>query len=282
LEKAGTVIGGNDLLIAAHVPQGFQAVQCGQAQAICVYKMSPAAGVIYRPLSQAYFVKDTGIYFSIATNPPPGYPANNAAAYQWVQVVRQHSTTAVNDNGRRNVGCNPATTTCAGLDNTYPYPLSPPLHAAYDAPGAGLTIPGQAELDDVFGARMYLLWDPSLNASGVPNQGCAAASSAWDPVSGLVISTASTCMDATTGNYYSIPVPIGYVDWGYCGDAINTFVDQPPPQGVNLTTTFKLNCAGQYGSPGAGPEDPVYTRANGTSSFPTWKGVVGNTAADEN
>jgi hypothetical protein len=112
----------------------------------------------------------------------------------------------------------------------------------------------------------------SLFRHGPPAQQCS-ASSLWALNAQnrqIINSKVSTCYP------YSIPVALGYVTWGYCGDAINTQTAQTNPQG-QATGTWKLNCSEALGAPAFAAGNPSYQPANGYNSFPAWVSTVANT-----
>ena len=167
----------------------------------------------------------------------------------------------------------------SGLDNAYPYPRNTNGAIAdewgYDAPAVGLqftmggVVQPLVEVDDRFAASMYLVWDPSLDVNGNVVQQCY-ASSLWAAGGTRINSKVSTCYP------YSIPVALGYVTWGYCGDAINTQTAQTNAQG-QATGTWKLNCSESLGAPAFAAGSPSYQPANGYNSFPAWVSTVANT-----
>lgn len=91
----------------------------------------------------------------------------------------------------------------------------------------------------------------------------------------MITSASSTCAG-------SIPVPLGSIAWGYCGDAINTLTTQKTSP-TGLTTGYIINCSSLYGSAVGGTAgSPQFTPATGASSFPTWSGVQMNTPVSSN
>ena len=61
---------------------------------------------------------------------------------------------------------------------------------------------------------------------------------------------------ASIGTSGSIPVPLGYVNWGFCGDAINTV-----PSQNTASQQWLLNCGGPT------PDAPT---VQSSSSYPPW------------
>jgi hypothetical protein len=100
--------------------------------------------------------------------------------------------------------------------------------------------------------RFLTPFSPAIPGPG--QQTCAPASTVQD-ANGNITSTASTC----TG---SIPVPLGYVNWGFCGDAINTV----PSQNAN-NQQWILSCGGP---------SPATPAVQSSSSYPTWTSTVTN------
>jgi hypothetical protein len=137
--------------------------------------------------------------------------------------------------------------TNAGYPNTTSDSPGMPLAATSE----GNPIP-MGEGAEAFGATMYLLWDPALPV------GCPTASTIQtiDPVTHkpTITQTASQCS--------SVPVPLGYVNWGFCGDAINTV-----PSQNNTYQQWMLSCGGPT---------PVQPTVQSSSSYPTWTGTVQN------
>lgn len=176
-------------------------------------------------------------------------PTQNGGAFLWVQLIGPRTQKYLT---------NPATpdaVTIFSLDNWYPYVTAPGVpNTTNDSPGTVLAATYQGapipigEGADSFKTRMYLMWDPALPA------GCAPASTTQGQ-NRTVTSPSGTC----TG---SIPVPLGYVDWGFQGDAINTLVNQ-----TRTNTTWLLN----FGAPI--PSTPTVVPSN---SYPQWGMVFTN------
>lgn len=102
---------------------------------------------------------------------------------------------------------------------------------------------------------MYLLWDPSLNASGQSTPGCAATETVKE--NGLPATPVpSTC----TG---SIPAPLASITWGYCGGAINTLQTQ------TNGSTWILHCNPNVDNPLV----PTYQDAQSIATAPSWTTV---------
>lgn len=185
---------------------------------------------------------ESGITFAaVASSPNPAAPGS----YQWVQKIVY----------RQQQYMTPSNATCPTcfesnvLDNFYPYfgDLASP-NTTEDIPETDLqfsTSSGNSlpyDVKDYFLAQMTLMWDPALNPDGSPTTsasdlfGCAASTVAQQ--NGTVTSTISHCAGG------SIPVPLGLITWGYCGEAINTFAQQPTvsQQPKTGTNTWLLGC----------------------------------------
>ncbi|MBT9332953.1 hypothetical protein [Paracidobacterium acidisoli] len=224
-------------------PQGWQTV-CEGSYLLCA---NTAETEVIEPRLGTDYLDFGGSQFSNNATAPTG----NAGAYQFIQILSPRLDIFLDSNGQA---------TCpgsAGLDNTYPFPSTDGF--ATDEPGiplasscAGGDDPSQGEVSDAFGATMYLLWDPSLNASGVSTPGCAATETINDQ--GLPgTPKLSTC----TG---SIPTPLASITWGYCGGAINTLMTQ------SNGTTWILQCNVNVDNPLV----PVYSDAESISTGPAW------------
>jgi hypothetical protein len=196
----------------------------------------------------------------------PANPGN----YSWVQVLSKNVNEAINANSQRG--------TCSGsfsgpgneLDTCYQYEICNPIaiftnRATYDtftdAPGWTLNS-ANAEQYSSFNATLYLMWVPPLSA----------------PCTGAT---------AADGNACNIPVPLGYVNWYFVGDAINTlklggqcvnvnnvytcttWTIQPDPNATSGGCGFpSTNCAthGQQYT-------PVFVPSRGSTAYPSWSGV---------
>jgi hypothetical protein len=151
-------------------------------------------------------------------------PAGNTGTYSWVQVLNSTQTHLLANAGLLSCPLAPQ----SGLDNFYPYPPASPT-TTNDSPNNVLTA-NLGELQRSFNANMYLMWKPTA-----------------DPA-------------CTDGASCTIPVPLGSVNWGWSGDAINTL---STTTGVN-GTTWKLSCG---------------TSANAfqaSSAYPRWNNTVIN------
>lgn len=250
---------------------------CSSTQTICAYADNPAAEIKFS--GSTAMLNMSGINFTVSTVNPDGYPTTNPSAFIWVQILTPGIDKARTASGIVPYNCVPipnVSICTTGLDNTYPYAISTDSlvdRQTGDAPGIGLS-QTEGEAYELFQAQMYLLWDPSLGSSGEVVPGCS-ASSVWNDAGTVITSTSSTCAG-------SIPVPLGSIAWGYCGDAINTLTtQQTSPTGV--TTGFVINCSSLYGSVvGGAAGSPQFIPATGSSSFSTWTGVQMNTPVSAN
>jgi hypothetical protein len=185
-----------------------------------------------------------GIRFTVqGTAPLQAGPYNN---YEWVQLPSQTqfviSCAAITQGtactGIGTYSCVPKQALPA-LDTVYPYVAG---ETANDSPATEtLGSEGEYFQSISFQFKMYLLWDPALNADGTTN--CSPASSSNGQTN------ASTC----TG---SIPVPIGSFSWGASGAASNGdgrgwVLSNPNPSAANNGPSF-----------------------NTDSSFPQWNSFV--------
>jgi hypothetical protein len=193
-----------------------------------------------------------GIYFNKSAAIPPG--SGTKAAFQWVQIVTNDTTTLrCGVTSDSTLVCKAAQTTYAcvsrsgypALDNYYPLPIVSDGNAVDIPSGPPLGTNREFEQAASFDATTFLMWDPALNSDGTG--GCTPA--VTDSLSR--ISQPSTC----TG---SIPIPLGYVNWHYSGDALNTFDVTQGVSGWNLVSA-----------------DPLVADTNGpsfhmSSSYPQW------------
>jgi len=204
-----------------------------------------------------------GISFAVAASAPAVNDPNNAgatnyASFQWVQLIGSLSVQGIT---------NPATPDSAVtgplLDNWYPYAVFPDTpNSTNDSPGLGLVayLEGSnpptpvpiGELAATFSATMYLMWDPALPS------GCHPASTIQTKDANgntTITSTPSKC----TG---SIPVPLGNVTWGFCGDAINTVPNQ-----ISNNQQWLLPCGWPL---------PAAPTVQSSSWYPQWAATITN------
>jgi hypothetical protein len=165
-------------------------------------------------------------------------PSGNSGQYSWVQLITTEKSLFYAGPGgpaaatgklmvERVYGSSPA------LDGFYPYPHTETLGTsddmAHDNPAVDLTqTPNLGELARIFAAKMYLMWTPDELAN-------------------------------CTGDACAIPIPLGYVDWGFQGDTINT-LDASVPLARN-TTTWMLYCTS---------ETPAAPSFQTTTIHPQW------------
>jgi hypothetical protein len=193
------------------------------------------------------------ITFTATAAPPAGGSAN--ASFQWVQIINSTTSQYRTTPSTPNVLCLGSGVQCPALDNAYPYAtLAGQPNTTNDSPGMELVVNGVTgfgEGGETFKAQMYMMWDPALMAYGQSGS-CTPAYSRQN-ANGTVTSTASTC----TG---SIPIPVGYVIWGFGGDAIN------PSDQVN-STSWILSCGGP---------NPANPSVVNSSVFPLWTRSTSN------
>lgn len=183
-------------------------------------------------------------------------PADNQGEFQWVQVLNQDVSTTLQPPGVP-VACSDFSGGVTGpspqLDNSYPYGFgldNPPVttdcpnciknNRATDGPASSLSI-ANGESQRVFDAVMYLEWIPNTDLTG-----CGFSS------------------DCT------IPVPMGSVNWGWEGDAINSKKLQP---NNGTDWVFAPGCPAFPGSPPFQPPD---------LSFPNFGYVVWQATSTNN
>lgn len=190
---------------------------------------------------------DFGMTFQVTANTP----SIATGTFLFVQVIGPNTARYLASPSMQNE------TLGSGLDNFYPYPIfSTSGTSTSDSPGMSLA-PSNAsaigEGADTFSATMYLLWDPTVAGTG--ESSCVAAHTVYNPGTGQYTPTPSTCNG-------SIPVPLGFVRWGFSADAINTLQNQP-----TTDTTWRLNC----GSP-----EPLPPQFQNSLSYPQWTTTAHN------
>jgi hypothetical protein len=125
------------------------------------------------------------------------------------------------------------------LDATYPYSNTNSTNDSFnDSPDSPLY---DSEVEQVFSATTYLMWDPAMPS------GCSPAVTDADGVS-----TQSTCSQ-------SIPIPLGSISWSWSGDAIQTPQFKPNPNNSN----YILGC---------GPESE--NSFVPSSQYPQWQAIA--------
>jgi hypothetical protein len=123
------------------------------------------------------------------------------------------------------------------LDSIYPYVSS---WTFYDDPQSDLE---DSEFSEKYATTVYLMWDPAIPYPG--DQSCNPART----VNG--VPSPSTC--------WSIPVPLGHVSWGACGDGINALTPE-----LDTSTNWFLNCSSESG-PTSFVQDTTY---------PSWQSTI--------
>lgn len=193
------------------------------------------------------------------------------ANYQWVQLITSLQFGTLTQKGKTTYTAD--TSNNFQLDTVYPqFPTQGQQPSSntidFDTPRVGLGTGPFAlasEVSESFTARAWLMWDPALNFDG---SGCQPAFRA--PTSDA--ETPSTCD--------SIPIPIGYVEWHFSGDALNTLDLVTPP-----TDTQGWRAGAPDGQPGCGnPDQPIGDVGNGQPpgpafvpqpfTFPHWTGTI--------
>jgi hypothetical protein len=184
-----------------------------------------------------------GIRFTEQVTDPQGAGSN--ATYQWVQLPTQVTfTLQCNSNVTGTKACKTSGTyVCVpkqalpALDTIYPYETGETVN---DSPRTEtLGTEEEHEQAETFNAKMYLMWDPALNAD---LSNCTPAH----------ISNNSAVASTCTG---SIPVPLGSTAWGWSGDASQS------------GSSWVL---GSH-NPTAAGNGPAFQTS---SSFPQWTGAV--------
>jgi hypothetical protein len=172
-----------------------------------------------------------GITFRSSMTPPTGYTGQ----FFYVQLILNHQTKLRASSSSPLPSSGTYTCTPNGfvsspdpeLDVSYPYERG---SIAADSPGQYMS-QSWGEIKQQMSAKMYLMWNPVL-----PN-GCANPDG----------SPSGTCT--------SVPIPLGYWSWGWCGDATNTLSQQ------SNGTTWILAC------------DPVVAQNppfQPSSTYPQW------------
>ena len=162
-----------------------------------------------------------GIIEQAATNSP----ANDDGALLWVQVVNEDTSDF--ERGSETLTC----ASTPGLDLNFPYTTGAEMDDSPYIALAGPTFEPNS-ISRNFAARTYLMWDPLLPS------GCTAPK----PPFGVTVCS-------------SIPVPLGYVDWGFTATAIRMGRDGWAPSG------------------GPDPATPEFVGTDGSASaldFPYW------------
>lgn len=118
-------------------------------------------------------------------------PSADNGTFLWVQIIKTDKDFLLYPHLFQ------ACTSTPGLDTGFPYLTLGSSNMANDSPYLLLPIDARIVARE-FSARMYLMWDPDLPSGCTPP---------------LAPSGATNCS--------SIPVPIGYADWGFRAEAWN-------------------------------------------------------------
>jgi hypothetical protein len=205
---------------------------------------------------------EVGIQF-LVNQTAATFPTNDNGRYSWVQLIKSDTTWQLWSAATPTPSGTPApgpktcsqfssqTSNMAELDNSYPYgntatvfTTNVPNDTATDTPSWELR-QDWGEFSRAFSAQMYLMWDPQLPINCQPGATCT-----------------------------SIPVPLGFVVWGFSADTVNTL---DPSQGSDSGTTptgtsWKLQgCSTSYVSTGPGGK-----QFQATSVHPMWDGTYLN------
>jgi hypothetical protein len=171
-----------------------------------------------------------GIQFDATVN--QSSTSGTQGTFLWVQLISNDSLSKLTQTG-------PSTCSGSGLDTQYPADNG---LSTDDSPSNNM-LATQSEKARNFSATMYLMWDPTLTGSG----SCKAATP----------SNASTCT--------SIPVPLGFIKWGFTGDAISTL---DASQGAG-SGGWQLACHNKN----AGSFTPSSASQN-SNGYPIWSGAA--------
>jgi hypothetical protein len=195
-----------------------------------------------------------GIVFNVTGNTFPN-GSGSSANYQWIQLLTAKSVSELKSNGHTATCTLPNTPHV--LDTTYPY--MDPSGPIVDSPLLFWHL-GQlqeSEAGESFSARMFLMWDPALRNDGVA---CKPAN-----IDANDVMTPSSCD--------SIPIPIGYVDWHWSADAVNTLDTITPPTGAN---GWRIGGTGFPGcrNPNVAGNNPTFF--HDAVTFPFWTGTQVN------
>lgn len=165
-----------------------------------------------------------GIWLTSSFTPPLPIPYSPGTLL-WVQVFTSQTWRELTNSGTWTWHLSGQVSPTGGiysavLDTVYPYKYN----GAYwfDDPQAGLV---GSEFSENYSSTVYLMWDPTIPP---PGQTCTAATTSGS--GSATIGIPSTCA--------SIPVPLGYVTYGACGDAINTLTNQD-----TTGTNWTLGCS---------------------------------------
>ena len=200
-------------------------------------------------LGPGNFPVTNGITFPATGGAFPTGSGTNAA-FQWVQLVASLKFDWQFPTGTREYVLNGVPNV---LDSTYPYGSG---SQATDSPATiKLGFNGEHESAASMTARMWLLWDPALRVDGTS---CTPAS-----VDSQDVPHPSTCD--------SIPIPIGFVEWHWSGDAISTLDLLTPPTDTNGWRAGSPAGQPGCGNPTAAGNGPALTHQ--AFDFPDWSSL---------
>lgn len=157
--------------------------------------------------------------------------------YQWVQVISSEKSNVLpepSDPG------NPIILALNSLDTSYPYTGS--STTVGDSPAINL-LSKYGEENVTWNANMYLMWAPKAQA---------------------------TCSNAG-GNICSIAIPLGFVNWTFCGYAINTLNAAQAGAAQGWVGNCTSTCAQSSCQVGPGPE---LQQSSGNNAYPIWDNTV--------
>ncbi|HMD83986.1 MAG TPA: hypothetical protein VKO18_04705 [Terriglobia bacterium] len=188
-----------------------------------------------------------GIWLSPSYTPPVPIPGNPGSLL-WVQVFTSQTWRMLNNYGTWTGHLSGQVSPTgeiysAVLDTVYPYPYNG--NYWFDDPDTGL-LSSYSELSENYSSTVYLMWDPTIPPAG---KTCSAATTSGS--GSATIGIPSTCA--------SIPVPLGYVTWGACGDAANTLGSVP-----STGTDWALNCSSETAPSSFVP----------STTYPSWQSTL--------
>lgn len=195
-------------------------------------------GVVIERIPLLMFGDDTPANIGILFTTPalPNNAANEPVGhYMFIQLINSDVVTLINGAGphtctHKNFAGNPK----PELDTTYPYAL--PANSDHTSDNPNVTLkPNFGYVNRAFAAKMYLMWDPALNANGT--SGCAIATTVQNP-DHTFTSTPSQCAG-------SIPIPVGSWDWSVTCEGINTLSNATGQQ----NTTWTRGCGNNTQAP---------------------------------
>jgi hypothetical protein len=194
-------------------------------------------------------------HWGMTFNASMDLPANDSQSATFVQLLNFDTVTTIASTGQTQI-TPPIKAPGATLDTSFPFENKGPF-SAYDSPYVRLSdeVNGQTVFDvetkRTFSAVMYLMWFPNVTCNSGPTQNgqlqCA------------------------------IPVPLGSIQWGFAGDAIDTLQIQNsanPGTSIRNTTSYVLNTCSGCTTPSltfipSSPSQPNF-------GYPTWTQISGN------